>query len=132
MEGVFVLKKNSILEFFDTEAIYFYEDILRSISGKYNTDKLLFTKPNPEALITLVDNVFGNSIYAIYIGDTISDAILIENVKLKRRKNILFIGTLSSSNNKEFLLENYKKHGADAIINDVNDIPNLLVNIKNR
>ena len=132
MEGMFVLKKNNMLEFFDAKAIYFYEDILRSISENYNKDKLLFTKPNPEALITLVDNVFGNSSYVIYIGDTVSDAILIKNVKFKGRKNILFIGTLSSSNNKEFLLENYKKHGADAIINDVNDIPNLLVNIKNR
>jgi len=132
MEGMFVLKKNSILEFFDTEAIYFYEDLLRSASGNHNKDKLLFTKPNPEALITLADNIFKNSSYVIYIGDTVSDAILVKNVKLKGRKNILFIGTLSSSNNKEFLLENYKKHGADAIINDVNDIPNLLVNIKNR
>jgi len=132
MEGMFVLKKNNILEFFDAEAIYFYEDILRSISENYNKDKLLFTKPNPEALITLVDNVFGNSSYVIYIGDTVSDAILIKNVKSRGRKNILFIGTLSSSNNKEFLLENYKKHGADAIINDVNDISDLLVNIKNR
>ncbi|MCW4033181.1 MAG: hypothetical protein NWF08_07285 [Candidatus Bathyarchaeota archaeon] len=132
MEGMFVLKKNNILEFFDAEAIYFYEDILRSIVENLNKDKLLFTKPNPEALITLVDNVFGNSSYVIYIGDTVSDAILIKNVKSKGRKNILFIGTLSSSNNKEFLLENYKKHGADAIINDVNDIPDLLVNIKNR
>ena len=57
-----------------------------------------------------------------YIGDTISDALMIKNAKDLGKKNLIFIGTLSSSASKSELNERYMKLGAEAIVKDVNSI----------
>ena len=59
-----------------------------------------------------------------------ADAVLVENARSKGVDNLFFIGVMSTSENSNILFNEYVKHGADAIINDVNDIPYIFTNLE--
>ena len=60
------------------------------------------------------------------MGDGIADALLVENARSEGLENLSFLGVLSSSEDSNKLFTEYAKHGADAVMTDVNDIPDML------
>jgi hypothetical protein len=65
----------------------------------------------------------------VYVGDGIADAILIEKAKEQGVENLSFLGVVSSSEDSNKLFTEYSKHGADAVVTDVNDIPYLFTSL---
>ena len=56
-------------------------------------------------------------------------ALLVENARSEGLGNLSFLGVLSSSDDSTKLFTEYAKHGADAVITDVNDIPYILASL---
>ena len=49
----------------------------------------------------------------------------VEKAKSKGLENLSFLGVMSSSEDSNNLFTEYSKHGADAVVADVNNIPYL-------
>jgi phosphoglycolate phosphatase-like HAD superfamily hydrolase len=119
-QGLYILEKYSHLEYFDEEGSVFLGDLLKS---EIEMQKL--GKPDPTLFIELIDKFFGNATGVAYIGDGIADALLVENARSEGLENLSFLGVRSSSEDSNRLFTEYAKHGADAIMTDVNDVPEL-------
>ncbi len=121
IQGMYILEKYNYLEYFDEEESVFLGDLLKS---EVEMEKL--GKPDPTLFIELIEKFFGEASGVAYVGDGIADALLVENARSEGLENLSFLGVLSSSEDSNKLFTEYAKHGADAIITDVNDIPGIL------
>jgi len=65
--------------------------------------------------------------YFAYVGDTVADAALVDNAKRSGFDKLLFIGTYGSSTNSGNLVSKYRGFGADAIVEDVNSLPEVVM-----
>jgi phosphoglycolate phosphatase-like HAD superfamily hydrolase len=119
-QGMYILEKYSYTQHFDEEASVFLGDLLKS-----EADMEKLGKPDPTLFIELV-NSFGEVSGVAYVGDGIADALLVENARSEGLENLSFLGVLSSSEDSNKLFTEYAKHGADAVMTDVNDIPDIL------
>ncbi|UCH70383.1 MAG: HAD family hydrolase [Candidatus Bathyarchaeota archaeon] len=117
-QAMYLLKKNSLPQYFDENELIFLEDLIKSENEQLG-------KPNPKVLVEMVEKSAGNVDKVAYIGDTIADALLVKNARLKGLSNLLFLGVLSSSRYPDRLLFQFMNHEADATMTDVNDIPYL-------
>jgi len=125
-QGLYLLDREGVRSYFDDEALVFFEDMLGllGLSSPVGED-VPVGKPNPEPFILLARKFVGSA-DATYVGDTVSDAMLVENARLKGLANILFIGLLGPLGGSKELLETYINCDAEAIIESVNDIPYLM------
>jgi phosphoglycolate phosphatase-like HAD superfamily hydrolase len=120
-QGMYILEKYGYNKYFDEKASVFLGDLLKSEAAM---EKL--GKPDPTLFIGLIEKLFGETTGVAYVGDGIADAILVENARSEGLENLSFLGVLSSSKDSNKLFTEYAKHGADAVMTDVNDIPGIL------
>jgi len=122
-QGTFLLKKNNFKGYFDEELSFFQEDLTEPDGSKLG-------KPDPTFFIRLVENLSASHREIAYVGDSVADAFMVKNARLKGVSNILFFGVLCSSQSSDNLLSQYIRHEADAIMTDVNDIQYLFTNLE--
>ncbi|MEM3381716.1 MAG: HAD hydrolase-like protein [Candidatus Bathyarchaeia archaeon] len=120
-EALYTLRKHRILRYFDEKAMFFNEDIIGE-----DPRRLGFGKPDPRSFLRFIDTSSMRNHAVAYVGDTVTDALLIKNVKALGVKDLVFIGTLSSSPNPEGLKSKFMELEADAIVYDVNNIPKMI------
>jgi len=118
-QGMYILEKYSYIEYFNQKESVFLGDMLKS-----EEEMKKLGKPDPTIFIELIEKTAENGT-VMYVGDGIADAILVEKAKAQGLENLSFLGVLSSSEDSNKLFTEYSKHGADAVVNDVNDIPYL-------
>lgn len=124
-QGMYILEKYDYTEYFDKDESIFLGNMLKS-----ETEMEKFGKPNPTLFIELIKKTLDDETGIVYIGDGIADAILIEKTKMQGIRNLYFFGVSSSSEDLSKLLKEYHKHGADAVVTDVNDIPYLFKSLQ--
>jgi phosphoglycolate phosphatase-like HAD superfamily hydrolase len=120
-QGMYILEKYNYGEYFDEAESVFLGDLLKS-----ETEMERLGKPDPTLFIELVEKSYGKSSRVAYVGDGIADALLIENARSEGIDNLSFLGVLSSSEDSNKLFNEYAKHGADAVMTDVNAVPDIL------
>jgi phosphoglycolate phosphatase-like HAD superfamily hydrolase len=124
-QGIYILEKNDFEEYFDEEYSIFHEDLVES---EVDNEGTTLGKPNPTLFIQLIEKLVANGGVA-YVGDGIADVLLVENARLEGLSNVSFLGVLCSSQCPYRLFSRYMKHEVEAIMTDVNDIPNLLASL---
>lgn len=120
-QGIYILEKYDYVGYFDEQESVFLGDLLKS---EEEMERL--GKPDPTLFIELVEKMVGNETGVAYVGDGIADALLVEKAKAMGLENLTFLGVVASSEDSNKLFTEYSKHGVDAVITDVNDIPYIL------
>jgi len=110
---------NDILNYFIKDACIFLED-----------EKREYSKPSPYAIHKVFNHL--NLKSAIYVGDSIEDLLMVKKFKAETRcEKIVFCGVYGKNTNfSEPLKKLFEIKGADFMVETVNDIPNILNNIK--
>ncbi len=124
IQGMYILEKYNYARYFDEKGAVFLGDLLKS---EAEMEKL--GKPDPTLFIELINKFSGKTSGVVYVGDGIADALLVENARSEGLEALAFLGVLSSSEDSNKLFTEYAKHGADAVITDVNDIPCILASL---
>lgn len=124
-QGMYVLEKYRVTGYFEEKESVFLGDLFKS---EAEMEKL--GKPDPALFIELVERTVGRDVGVVYVGDGIADALLVEKAKAKGFENLSFLGVASSSEDSNMLFTEYSKHGADAVVMDVNDIPYLFTSLE--
>ena len=127
-QALYLLEKNSFKEYFDENGCIFQENILKS-GEAHEAESMQLGKPNPTFFIEMVKKLAGKAREVAYVGDSIADALLVENARLQSLPNKLFFGVLCSSQYSDQLFSQFIKHGADTVMTDVNDIPHLYASL---
>ena len=125
VQGMYLLEKNYFREYFEKDPIFLDDLVESEVSG----EDVRLSKPNPTLFIKLIKKLVGRDSGVAYVGDGVADALLVENARLEGLSNLSFLGVLCSSRYPNKLLSQYVNHEADAIMTDVNDIPNLLASL---
>ncbi|MBN1785310.1 MAG: hypothetical protein JW815_06190 [Candidatus Bathyarchaeota archaeon] len=120
-QGMYILEKYDYIGYFEEQESVFLGDLLKS---EEEMERL--GKPDPTLFMKLVKKMVGNETGVAYVGDGIADALLVEKAKAMGQKNLTFLGVVSSSEDSNKLFTEYTKHGVDAVITDINDIPYIL------
>ncbi len=121
-QAMYLLEKNGLARYFDENELIFLEDLIKSENEQLG-------KPNPKVLVEMVEKNAGDVGKVAYVGDTIADALLVKNARLKGLSNLLFLGVLCSSKYPDQLLSQFMNYQADATMTDVNDIPYLYASL---
>lgn len=122
-EGLYILQKHNLLDYFDSRAIFFSEDLIE-VCKSVDQD-LVWGKPHARAFVALIDMFCQESDTVAYVGDTVSDALMINNARDLTPRELLFIGTLSSSPKDRKLADRFMELGAEVIVKDANLIPTV-------
>lgn len=120
LQGMYILEKYGYTGYFNEKESVFLGDLLNSDD---EMEKL--GKPDPTLFIELIEKTIQDGARVAYVGDGIADALMIEKAKKEGLENLSFLGVMSSSEDSNTLFTEYSKHGTDAILTDVNDIPYL-------
>lgn len=120
LQGMYILEKYDYSGYFDEKRFVFLGDLLKS---EVEMEKL--GKPDPTLFIELVEKTVDKETGVVYVGDGVADALMVEKAKAKGLENLSFLGVMSSSEDSNKLFIEYSKHGVDAIVMDVNDVPYL-------
>jgi phosphoglycolate phosphatase-like HAD superfamily hydrolase len=123
-QGMYILEKYDYTGYFDEKESVFLGDLLKS---EAEMEKL--GKPDPTLFIELVEKTVDKETGVVYVGDGIADALMVEKAKAKGLENLSFLGVMSSSEDSNKLFTEYSKHGVDAVVTDVNDIPYLFTSL---
>lgn len=123
-QGMYILKKYNYTAYFDEKESVFLGDLLKSEAEMEKVGK-----PDPTLFIELIEKTVDRGTGVAYVGDGIADAILVEKAKAKGLENLFFLGVVSSSEDSNKLFTEYSKHGADAVVTDVNDVPYLFTSL---
>ena len=123
-QGMYILEKFGYTGYFDEKESVFLGDLLRS---EEEMEKL--GKPDPTLFIELIEKTVEKGTGVVYVGDGIADAIMVEKAKKRGLESLSFLGVVSSSEDSNTLFNEYSKHGADAVVTDVNDIPYLFTSL---
>jgi phosphoglycolate phosphatase-like HAD superfamily hydrolase len=124
-QGMYILEKYGYVGYFDEAESVFLGDLL---SSEAEMEKL--GKPDPTLFIGLIKKAVAKGTGVAYVGDGIADAVMVEKAKANGLENLSFVGVVSSSEDSNRLFNEYSKHGADAVVTDVNDIPILFTSLK--
>ena len=124
-QGMYILEKYDYTGYFEEQESVFLGDLLKS-----EAEMQKLGKPDPTLFIELIEKTVGKETRVAYVGDGIADALVVERAKAKGLKNLTFLGVVSSSEDSNKLFTEYSKHGVDAVITDVNDIPIMLKNLR--
>jgi phosphoglycolate phosphatase-like HAD superfamily hydrolase len=123
-QGMYILEKYGYTGYFDEKQSVFLGDLLNS---EDEMEKL--GKPDPTIFIELIEKTVEKGTGVAYVGDGIADAIMVEKAKKRGLESLSFLGVVSSSEDSNTLFTEYSKHGADAVVTDVNDIPYLFASL---
>ena len=123
-QGMYIIEKYGYTGYFDEKESVFLGDLLKS---RDKMEKL--GKPDPTLFIELIKKTVDRGTKVVYVGDSIADAIIVEKAKAKGLENLFFLGVVSSSEDSNKLFTEYSKHGANAVVTDVNDIPYLFTSL---
>jgi len=123
-QGMYILEKYGYTGYFDEKQSVFLGDLLNS---EDEMEKL--GKPDPTLFIELIEKTVEKGTGVAYVGDGIADAIMVEKAKKRGLESLSFLGVVSSSEDSNTLFTEYSKHGADAVVMDVNDIPYLFTSL---
>ena len=123
-QGMYILEKYGYTGYFDEKQSVFLGDLLNS---EDEMEKL--GKPDPTLFIELIEKTVEKGTGVAYVGDGIADAIMVEKAKKRGLESLSFLGVVSSSEDSNTLFTEYSKHGADAVVTDVNDIPYLFTSL---
>jgi phosphoglycolate phosphatase-like HAD superfamily hydrolase len=124
-QGMYILEKYGYTGYFDETESVFLGDLLKS-----ETDMEKLGKPDPTLFIELIEKLVDREKGVASVGDGIADAILVEKAKTEGLDNLSFLGVVSSSEDSNKLFNEYSKHGADAVVTDVNDVPYLFTSLR--
>jgi hypothetical protein len=110
---------NKLLNYFVKDACIFLED-----------EKREYSKPNTYAIHKVFDHLKLKN--AIYVGDSIEDLLMVKKFRQETSSSkIVFCGVYGkNSNSSSELKKLFESLGADILVENVNDIPNMLYNIK--
>lgn len=110
---------NKLLDYFIRDACVFLED-----------EKREYSKPNTYAIHKVFNQL--NLRNAIYVGDSIEDILMVEKFRQETNKSkIIFCGIYGKNTNSSLNLKRvFESKGADILVKNVNDIPNILNNAK--
>lgn len=110
---------NNLLDYFIKDACVFLED-----------EKREYSKPNTYAINRVFNQLKLKN--AIYVGDSIEDLLMVKKFRDETNKaKIIFCGVYGkNSNSSKDLKRLLELKGADIIVENVNDIPNILNNTK--
>ena len=110
---------NNLLDYFIKDACVFLED-----------EKREYSKPNTYAIHRVFNQLKLKN--AIYVGDSIEDLLMVKKFRDETNKaKIIFCGVYGkNSNSSKDLKRLLELKGADIIVENVNDIPNILNNTK--
>jgi HAD superfamily phosphatase len=110
---------NDLLDYFIKDACIFLED-----------EKREYSKPNTYAIHRVFNHLKLKN--AIYVGDSIEDLLMAKKFRDEtNREKIIFCGVYGkNTNSSEHLKRLFELKGADIIVENVNDIPNILNNTK--
>lgn len=110
---------NKLLNYFIKDACIFLED-----------EKREFSKPNTYAIHKVFEHLKLNN--ALYVGDSIEDLIMVKKFREETNSSkIIFCGVYGKNTNSSTELKRlFELNGADILVENVNDIPNILYNIK--
>ena len=123
-QGMYVLEKYGYTGYFDEKESVFLGGLLKS-----EAEMQTLGKPDPTLFIELLEKTVKKGTGVVYVGDGIADAILVEKAKAQGVENLSFLGVVSSSEDSNKLFNEYSKHGADAVVTDVNDVPYLFTSL---
>jgi len=123
-QGIYILKKYECRGYFDEKGSVFLGDLLKS-----EAEMAKLGKPDPTLFIELIEKMVDNEAGVAYVGDGIADALMVEKAKAEGLENLSFLGVVSSSEDSNKLFTEYSKHGVDAVVTDVNDIPYLFTSL---
>jgi len=104
---------NAIFNMFNQRASIFLEDKSRK-----------YSKPNPYAIKKAMTTMKARS--AIYVGDSSEDLLMSRKAEKETGVKITFFGIYGCSAKPADTIRQFKKNGADAIIENVNQLPNIL------
>lgn len=104
---------DSISEFVITDACVFLDDELRK-----------HAKPNPYAIHRATQALRSRS--TIYVGDSLEDLLMAKRAKRKYDINMTFFGAYEYSFDPLKTIHQLTISGADALIRNVNELPNML------
>jgi HAD superfamily phosphatase len=102
-----------ILDYFNKKASVFLEDEVRG-----------YAKPNPYALISALKNLNVKS--AIYVGDSTEDILMARKAEQRIGAEIVFVGAYGHAIDTRGTIRQFKDRKADAIIENVNQLPNII------
>ena len=103
----------SIFNIFNQRACIFLEDEERE-----------YSKPNPYAIKKAMKVM--NSKTAIYVGDSTEDLLMVRRAEKEADIKIAFFGVYGCSTRPALTARQFRKIGAEAIIENVNSLPNIL------
>lgn len=113
------------------ELIKFFEDgpkiFLEDHDANINPTQAIRGKPSPESLL-LAANRAGTSRTILYVGDSVEDVMMTRNANLVR-PSFAFCGVTRAPFSQR-RASTLAEHGADAILQSVNDLPALLSNVR--
>jgi len=110
---------NNLLDYFLIDACVFLED-----------EKREYSKPNTYAIHKVFNQLKLRN--AIYVGDSIEDILMAEKFRQETNKSkIIFCGIYGKNTTSSLNLKRlFESKGADILVENVNDIPNILNNTK--
>ncbi|MGN6821601.1 MAG: HAD family hydrolase [Candidatus Nitrosocosmicus sp.] len=110
---------NNIIDYFIKDACVFLED-----------EKREYSKPNTYAIHRVFDHLKLKN--AIYVGDSIEDLLMVKKFRQETNSSkIIFCGVYGKNTNSSLELKKlFESNGADILVENVNEIPNILYNIK--
>jgi len=126
-QAMYILEEYDYIDYIDEQSSVFLGDLLKS---EVETEKL--GKPDPTLFIELIEKMADRETGVAYVGDSVADALMVEKAKAKGLENLCFLGVVSSSEDSSKLFTEYGKHGVDAVVTDVNDIPYLFESLGGR
>ena len=83
-----------------------------------------YSKPNPYAIKKAMSDM--NAKTAIYVGDSAEDVLMSRRIEEETGVKITFFGIYGCSTEPADTIRLFKENGADAIIETVNQLPNIL------
>ncbi|MFZ0513076.1 MAG: HAD family hydrolase [Candidatus Nitrosopolaris sp.] len=102
-----------ILDILKQDACVFLEDERRQ-----------YAKPNPYAIVKAMKSMGVNT--AIYAGDSFEDLIMVRRAEEETHLKIVFCGIYGCSPRPLETMKQFKKKGADLIIQNINQLPKIL------
>jgi phosphoglycolate phosphatase-like HAD superfamily hydrolase len=86
-----------------------------------------YAKPNPYAIIRAMESMDARA--ALYAGDAYEDLIMVKRAEKQMDFKIAFCGVYGCSSKPLETKAHLIKNGADFVIQDINELPNMLNNI---
>jgi len=131
-QALYHLRRSEAVNFF-SENMIFFDDILeleKSLNRSLTGQRVQLGKPDPTVFLNLLKRTSSGDFPVAYVGDTIADALMVENAKRRGRRNLLFFGLICSSHKPNRLVKKYKAMGVDVIATDMNDLPLIFASLE--